>query len=182
MNKNRLLLIIVCLFLVHSQLGIASSLGTLPLTPPGKVSPLETNQEIIFLKEFNILAFALGMYYLEAEERLSKDDLKERLSETLDRWEDKFNVIFDLDNIVKHGFTRDYPFTVKNKSFIIRLFDVKDGYHVRRRLPDEVKILYEGEFKEGIRFQILPGINAILKDEKIEPHEVRYTQVPLGSS
>ncbi len=93
MSKNRLLLIIVCLFLVHAQLGIASSLGTLPLIPSLKVSPIESNQEIIF-----------------------------------------------------------------------------------------VKILYEGEFKEGIRFQILPGINTILEDEKTEPHEVGYTQAPLGSS
>ncbi len=168
MSKSRLLLIIVCLSLVHTQLVAASSLGTLPLTPPVKVSPMETNQEIIFLKEFNILAFALAMYYLEAEERLSKDDLKERLADELYKWKEKFKVIFDLDNIVKHGFTRDYPFTVKNKSFIIRLFDVRDGYHVRRRLPDEVKILYEGEFKEGIRFQMLPGINEILESEKPE--------------
>ena len=84
MNKNRLLLIIVCLFLVHSQVAATSNLGTLPLIPPGKVSSIKANQEIIFLK----------------------DGLKERL----------------------------------------------------------------------------PGINTILEDEKIEPHEVEYTQIPLGSS
>ena len=168
MNKNRLLIIAVCLFLVHSQLGLASSLGTLPLTPPVKVSPTETNQNIIFLKEFNILAFALAMYHLEAEERLSNDSLKEHFSETLERWEDKFNVIFDLDNIKRHGFVRYYPFTVKNKSLIIRLFNEIDEYHARRHLPDDIKIICEGKFKEGIKFQILPGINEILESKKIE--------------
>jgi hypothetical protein len=167
MNKSRLLLIIVCLFLVHTQLVTASGGGTLPLTPPAKVSPTETNQNIIFLKEFNILALALAMYYLEAEERLSNDGLKERLGETLDRWEDKFNVTFDLDSIGRHGFVRDYPFTVRGKSFIIRLFDEMDAHHAARRLPDDVKILYQGKFKEGIGFQILPGINDILGE--IEP-------------
>ena len=167
MSKSRLLLIIVCLFLVHSQLGIASSLGTLPLTPQPKVSPTETNQGMSFLKEFNILAFALAMYYLDAEERLSSDKLKERLAGDLYRWEERFGVIFDLDKIIKQGFTRYYPFSVNNKSFTIRLFDIRDRHYLRHRFSG-VKVICEGEFKEGVGFQILPGINDLLESKKIE--------------
>lgn len=166
MNKGRLLLIIACFALVHTQVAATPDIRTLPLNPHTKVSPTETNQWKNFLREFNLLAFALGIYYLDAKERLSKEDIKEKLTLDSAIWEKEFGITFDLDNIdfKKKGFTRCYPFTVNGKDFIIRIFDARDRHYLRG-----FEILYEDMFeKPRIGFQILPGINTILNGKKVE--------------
>lgn len=180
MNKSRLVVTIVCLFLVHSQVVALQDLGTLPLTPSREVSPTETNHPGIFLKEFNILAFALSVYYLDAKEQLSKEDIKEKLAGNSTILWEKFNIGFDMNNIdfKKRGFTRYYPFSVNGKDFIIRIFDANERHYLAN-----FEILYEGVLnRPEIGFQIIPGINAILDKKKIEPREAAYNELPLGSS
>ncbi len=165
MNKSRLLVMIVCLFLVHTSVAATVDTRTFPLNLSKKVSPTETSIKELFAKEFNILAFALGIYHLDVIERFSKDKIKEHLASGFAKWAESFTLAFDLDNIdfKKKGFTRYYPFTVNKKDFIIRIFDIREEHY----LPD-FEIFYEGVFETSkIGFQIIPGINTILKEKEI---------------
>ena len=166
MNKGKLLIIALCLFLVHSGVGATLDIRTYPINPVKKVSPIETSIKEIFARQFNILAFALGIYRLDTRGRLSKESIKETLADNCAACRDSVNVAFDLDNIDfrKKGFTRYYPFSASGRDFIIRIFDVREKYY----LPD-FEIFYEGTFEEsGIGFQVIPGIKSILKEAKAE--------------
>lgn len=179
MNKGKLL-IIVCLFLVHTSGAAALDIRTFPINPVKKVSPTETSIKEAFARQFNILAFALGIYRLDAGERMSKEEIKKRLAGDVALWNETISLAFDLDNIdlKKKGFTRYYPFTVEGKDFIIRIFDMKERHY----LPD-FEIFYEDVFKESkIGFQIIPGVNTILEGKKIEkaqfPNPAAYSTHP----
>ena len=66
------------------------------------------------------------------------------------------------ENFNKKGFTRYYPFTLRDKSFIIRIFDIDEKYY----LPS-FEIFYEGTFENSeIGFQIIPGVKEILKSKE----------------
>jgi hypothetical protein len=162
------LIIIACLFLVHAQIAAAIDIGTIPLTPPKKVSPLETSPEhLTFLKTYNILTISLAMYYLDTKGRFSKEAIRDNFEQNLALWAGRYGIEFDLDNIdfQKKGFTRYYPFTVNGHDFIIRFFDVKE----RHFLPPVPEVYAEGVFESSeIGFQIIPGINAILAGTRIE--------------
>ena len=94
MSKSKLLLLIVCLFLVQATTVTSLDIRTYPLNLNRKVSPTETSLGDVFLKEFNILTFALGMYELDAGRRLTKEDIKERLIEDSIRWSEEFDISF----------------------------------------------------------------------------------------
>ena len=166
LSKNRLLVITVCLFLVHTCAIASTELGTSPINPARKVSPTELNIKELFALEFNILAFARGIYSMDVEERLTKADIKKRLADGLDTCARELSLTFDLDNIDfrKKGFTRYYPFNVEGKDFIVRIFDAREEYY----LPD-FEVFYEGKYGDtNIGFQIIPGLATILADTKIE--------------
>lgn len=180
MNKDKLLLILICLFLVHATVATSSNIGTSPLRLNQKVSPIETSQALTFLKEFNVLTFALGLYQLDARERLSKAKIKEKMTLDSTIWEREFGISFDLDNIdfKRKGFTRYYPFTVNGKDFIIRIFDVRE----KHRMP-KFEVFCEGIFEDSkIGFQIIPGVKTILKSKRIKkipfPRLVSYPTYP----
>ncbi|MBL7158532.1 MAG: hypothetical protein ISS91_03395 [Candidatus Omnitrophica bacterium] len=165
MSKSILLTLIVSLFLVHSIVVAAEELGTYPISPIEKVSPTEISIKETFASEFNILAFALGMYQLETEKGFSKEDIKAALSESNLSCGSAINMVFDLDNIDirKKGFTRYYPFSANEKDFIIRIFDLREKHF----LP-EFEILHEGIFEDSdIGFQILPGLKTILRGKEL---------------
>lgn len=172
MNKSRLLLTIVCMFLVHTQLVASTNVGTLLLTPPKKVSPLEASQRDAFLKEFNLLTFALGMYRLDTEVRLTGDEIRNILNENIEHLERVCSIVFDFDRIDfrKKGYTRYYPFTIDGKDYIIRIYLEEE----RHFLP-YADILAQGIFhNSGIGYQIIPGINSIL-------NEVKSGKLPLNN-
>ena len=152
--------------MVHTQVAATPDIRTSLLNPHTKVSPTETSIKEIFAREFNILAFALGIYHLDAQMRLSKQAIMEHLASGVALCEENLAVAFDLENIDfrRKGFTRYYPFKAGGKNFIIRIFDRNERHY----LPD-FAIFYEGVFEESnLGFQILPGINAILKAAKAE--------------
>ncbi len=180
MNKGKPLLIIACLILVHTASTAAPDIRTYPISPVQKVSPTETGIKEIFAREFNILAFALGIYYLDVEKRLPKYAIKKYLALGTAMCEENLSVAFDLDNIdfKRKGFTRYYPFKVGGKDCIIRIFDLKERHY----LPD-FDIFYEGVFEESnLGFQVIPGVDAILKEVKAEKIALRdpnrYTTNP----
>ena len=170
MSKNKLLIIVVSLFLVHSQLSAATDVGTSSINLTKKVSPTNTNIKEMFATEFNVLAFALGMYYLDTEEHLSKEGIKEKLLQSHAILEEKFRVIFDLDNIdlEKNGFTRYYPFVMNEKDYMIRIFDADEKHYL-----EKTRVYHEGIFEDSeIGFQIIPGINSMLEERKPEKVEL----------
>lgn len=165
MSKSILLTLIVSLFLVHNIVVAAEELGTYPVSLIEKVSPTEISIKETFASEFNILAFALGIYQFETEKGLSKEDIKAALSESNLSCNSAINMVFDLDNIDirKKGFTRYYPFSANEKDFIIRIFDLREKHF----LP-EFEILHEGMFENSeIGFQILPGLQTILRGKEL---------------
>lgn len=164
MSKSKYMTIFVCLFLVLAQGVTAQDLGTSSINLAKKVSPINTHIKENFASEFNILTFALGMYYLDTEARLTKDMIKERLLENNVFCQEEFNVAFDIDNMDfnKKGLTRYYPFKLRDKSLIIRIFDVDEKHY----LPN-FEIFYEGTFENSeIGFQIIPGVKEVLKSKK----------------
>lgn len=161
-----MLSIIVCLFLVPSQIASTQDIGTYLRSVNQKVSSIETKKTDIFIRDFNILSFALGLYNLDAKERLTKVEIKERLAKEPALLRDKFGVSFDMDKIdfKKKGFTRYYPFSVSGKDFIIRIFDINEKHYLA-----ECQVVYEGAFeKSSLGFQIIPGIKTILDEKKTE--------------
>ena len=166
MNRSKLIIILVSLFLVQPRVALPFDARTYILSPNQQVSPTETNPDETLLQRFNILAFALNLYSLDAHERLSKEGIQERLKDLPRLFEQKFGITFDLDNIdfKRKGFTRYYPFRVHERQFIIRIFNIQE-----RHFLQEVEVLYEGAFeKQQVGFQVLPGIDVILEEKKIE--------------
>ena len=170
MTKGKLIALLVCVFVFYSSApafpDIQAFVKVSAINPAKKVSPTEIGIKEIFAREFNILAFALGMYQLDVGERLSKESIKRRLSADAASCKEAFSIAFDLENIDfnKKGFTRYYPFSVNGKDFIIRVFDAEERHYLA-----DFEIFYDGSFEESnIGFQIIPGIKEILKDNKVE--------------
>ena len=170
MTRSKSIIIVACLFLVQTQVARAQDLGTSSLNLVEKVSPTSLHVKEIFASEFNILTFALGMYQMDTEDYLSKEDIKEKLIKNQSFCERQFNVVFDLDNIDfnKKGLTRYYPFTLNDKSLVIRIFNINEKYY----LPD-LKVFYEGTFEDSeVGFQIIPGVKEILASQRTKRFKI----------
>ena len=168
----------VCLFLVHSLSFAASDAGTNPFDATRNVNPLKNYQAETFLCQFNVLTFALGMYYMDTEGKLAKEGVREKLVNNSAIWKEAFGIDFDLDNIDfrKEGFTRYYPFSVEGRDFIVRIFDIRE----KKRLAD-CEVYYEGKFeKSNLAFQIIPGIKTLLNDKTIE--KVEFAREDISST
>ena len=176
MNKSKLLIILVCLFLVQTSVASSQDVGTSSINFVKKVSPTDTSIKETFLKEFNILTFALGLYYMDAKARLPKEAIEERLTRDMDIWKNEFGVSFDLENMdfKRKGLTRYYPFNVRGNDLIIRIFHTSEKHYLLK-----CDVLEEGVFEDSsIGFQIIPGVNALLGESpanKIKPLEVTPT-------
>jgi len=123
---------------------------------------------------------ALFIYKLDAEKRYSKEKIKKEYSDFINRFSE---AQFDLESmdIGKKGWTRYYPFSVNGQSFIIRFFLASEIILRSKEIPEE-KALYQDTIRNGkIIFQILPGVNEILKDRQIKPQAV-YQDRPFATS
>lgn len=170
MAKGKLTILLVCLCVFYSNAPASPDTQTFvkasAINPAKKVSPTEIGIKEIFAKEFNILTFAFAMYQLDVDERLSKESIKTRLSDEVFFCKEAFSIVFDLENIDfnKKGFTRYYPFSVNEKDFIIRIFDVDESHYLA-----DFEVFYDGVLEESnVGFQIIPGIKEILADTKAE--------------
>ena len=175
MSRNKHIALFVCLFLVLTQGVAAQDIGTSSINLAKKVSPTNSDIKEFFATQFNILTFALSMYNLDTDERLTKDLIKEKLSGNHALWQEEFNIKFDLDNIdfKKKGFTRYYPFAVDEKKFIIRIFNIEEKHY----LPD-MEIFYEGVLEDSsLGFQIVPGLVEILDNTKARKVEIQDPSV-----
>lgn len=175
MNRKRFVIIVFCLFVVCATSTYAIDIRTSSLNLAKKVSPTNSDIKEFFATQFNILTFALNMYQLDTDKRFTKDIIKEKLFRSHALWQEEFNIKFDLDNIdfKKKGFTRYYPFSVDEKRFIIRLFNIEEKKHL-----SDMQIFYEGVLEDSnLGFQIVPGLVEILNSTKAEKVEIQDPSV-----
>jgi len=171
--KKRLALILSVFFLAQSAAFSQDFLPrTTPVNPTAKVSL--NKPEISFLKkyDFYILCTALLVYKLDVIERRSKGSIVEEVDGQYDGTFFRLSDIdFDLANIDyfrNKGYTRYYPFRVNNVPYIIRIFRTDE-----KVFQPDVEVIYEGNVKNpAVTFQILKGVNAILEQCRLKPHEM----------
>lgn len=174
MNKKRVPLVVAIFFLVQSIASSqAISLETWTLNPPTKVSL--NKSDICFKYLFETIYSALSLYRLDTIERYSKDALIREYGNTI------FNpeVRFDLEHIDigKKGWTRYYPFSIGGRHFIIRIFLTDELTY-----QPKVMVLFESAIQNpAVTLQILPGLNEILRDCRIRPHDF-YPVSPAATS
>ncbi|NQT23254.1 MAG: hypothetical protein HQ579_07470 [Candidatus Omnitrophica bacterium] len=173
MAKKTLALILSVLFLAQSA-GFSQDFlpRTTSVNPTAKVSL--NKPEISFFKKYDIyiLCMSLLIYKLDVVERCSKETIKEEITSQYDNaFFSLSGIDFDLDNLDyfrKKGFTRYYPFRVNDQPYIIRIFRSDE-----KTFQPDVEVLYEGNVKNpAVTFQILKGVNAILKQCRLRPHEM----------
>ena len=134
---------------------------TCALNPPTKVSL--NNPDICFKQVYEVFYLVLSIYKSDAVEKRPKETLLRELGTLFDS-----EVRFDIEHIDigKKGWTRYYPFCIDGKSFIARIFLTGE-----RAYQPEVAVLFEAIVEDpSVTIQILPGINAILKDCNIRPY------------
>ena len=174
MSKKRLSIILAIFLLVQGISVGKLSAGTCLLSPPTKVSLNES--QICIKPSFSAICAALFLYKLDVRNGYSKDRIKETYGEFIHRFSD---AQFDLDrmDMGKKGWTRYYPFSIGDKQYIMRIFLYEERY-----CQEQLPVIYEDYTRnKELVFQILPGINEMLKDSRIKPN-AHFLQSPVDTS
>ena len=162
MNKKEVPILLGIFLLVHvttSSLGFSEA--TCPLSPQTKVS--SNNPDIPFMQLNELSRVAAHIYKIDALRCSSKDELKVELARIADV---SSGVEFDIARRAKDGLTRYYPISISGKPFIVRVFlKARLGSQTEAPILNEVTLE-----KSEIIIQVLPGINALLENVKIKPH------------
>jgi hypothetical protein len=162
LSKKRWSGTLAIFFLVQSMmLPPMASAVNYPLT---QIKTDSSYPDGYFKKTYDFIRFGLLLYKLDAIDRSSREDLISAAGKMIL----SPGVSFDLDNIdlVRKGWTRYYPFSIDGKDFIMRIFLTAE-----RPYQTEAPVLYEGSINNpAVTFQVLPSINEILSDCKIQPH------------
>ncbi len=175
MAKKRLSIILAIFFLVQIfTTPIELYAETCPLNPQTKVNPNEI--DMCFKDVYDTIHLALFIYKLDAIKHSPKNDI---IRNYADEFADLSRVRFDLEHIdiQRKGWTRYYPFSVRGRNFIIRIFLTSE-----RQYQAKADTIFEGEIDNpAITFQVLDGVNALLKDCKIKPHTFTPTSLVEAS-
>src|SRR3989338_7830800 len=166
--------ILTAIFFLVSSLAVSQAFSYENLLPQSKVSPSYSEND--FKKIYESVCIGLFIYRLDAFQQCAKENLIKYLSALLRDSEVKF----DLENIDigKKGWTRYYPFSISEKSFIMRIFLTEE-----LRFQFEAPVLYEGILTNpAVTFQVLPGINEIVAGRKAEPIRIHSTRPSDSSS
>lgn len=175
MNKKKWSIILAIFFLVQDLippplLAIENNL----LNPPTKANIGSSDTQ--FKKLYDAVCLGLFFYDLDAVKRYTKDAIAREYSDLLFNSEVKFD--FANIDIGKKGWTRYYPFSIDNKSFIMRIFLTSEAHY-----QPSAPILYEGVIKNpAVTFQVLPSLNEILAGCKIRPIRTYSTRQVDSSS
>jgi hypothetical protein len=147
------------LFLLSLATGGAASAdaGAPALNPSTRLSNL------YFRQVCAIFLTALDIYKMDAVQGMRKDAIKRGLG----RSSGPDGAIFDLDRIdaKRKGWTRYYPVEIGGRSLIVRVFLTAEASY-QEKLPYIEKM---GFSDPAVTVEILPGINAMLGQEKIRP-------------
>ena len=154
-------------FLVHSLASSSAlSFESNPLNPPTNI---DVNHSSPVVKDiFDAVCLGVSLYKFDAIQRLSKEEISSLYSGLSLRSEARFDIA-NMD-LGRKGWTRYYPFSVGDKSFIMRIFLTSE-----RTYQSSVPILYEGSITDpAVTFQVLPSLNEILSTCKIKPQRTYY--------
>ena len=164
MKKKITAVIAVTLFLIQAiplaGMAPAENLSPNPLT---EINTGGTN--LPFKETCNFLCMALSIYRSDAFKGMTKEELAHTYGPMLSG----SDVRFDLTRIdlMKKGWTRYYPFSVGEKSFVARIFLTKEA-----SFQPNIRVISELAIENfGITIQILPGIDELLNDCKIKPNK-----------
>lgn len=174
MNKKKWSILLAIFFLVQYLIPAEMSSATNFPLPQIKVDT--DSPEGNFKNIYDFMCTGLLIYRLDAVERCTKEEIIKYIGTTLLRSQVKF----DLQNmdIGKKGCTRYYPFSIGEKSFIMRIFLTEESHY-----QPKADVLYEGAMANpAVTFQVLPSINEILSDCKIRPIRAYSTSQIDGSS
>jgi len=167
-NKKKLSIFLTVFFLVQNvSIPHALSQQTSLLNPPTRVS---LNESQFCIKGLcDAICVGLFIYKYDTINGYPREKIKEECGAFISR---SSQAKFDLDHmdVGRKGWTRYYPFSINDKNFIMRICLTSDLIH-----QPKVEVLYQDAMRDGtITFQILPGINEVLKDCRIKPHDFRY--------
>ena len=164
MIKKRTAIIAVIFFLV--QVILLTGMAPAETLPPNPLTEINTGgANIPFKDTCNFLCMALSLYRSDAFNGLPKEELTRIYSPMLSDSGVRFD--FAHMDLMKKGWTRYYPFSVGEKSFVARIFLTKEAlFQPKLQVVSELAIE-----NFGVTIQILPGIDEILNDCKVKPNK-----------
>ena len=166
---------IIAIFLVQGTAALQGALAeSSSLNPPTKVNL--NSQDIGFIDKYSIVHQAVYLYKIDA---IGKAHRQEIIADYNTWTTSDTCAIFNVYNIEKDGWTRYYPVTVSDHVLTVRVFLTS-----KRDCQAEVQVLYEGSIENPpVTFQVLPGVNDIIKDRQMKPHRPNYNAIAaVGSS
>lgn len=171
MNKKKLSIVLAIFFLVQSA-AVAQNLDAeiYALNIPSRIADP-------YFRNMNIAAeAALSIYKKHELDKISKEDiLRQFFGGAVNEY-----VKFDLDDLRlgKGGWTRYYPVSILGENFIARVFLTDEEV-----LQYKAEVLFQARIEKPQRItcQIIPNVNEILRDCKIEPHKV-YSNHQVATS
>lgn len=160
-NKKWSFLLVIFFLIQNTMPSVALSMEGDPLNPLTSINI--NNSDQVMRKIYDAICLGVFLYELDVVKRLPKEEIEKNYPELL------LNSLarFDIKNmdLGKKGWTRYYPFSVGDKSFIMRIFLTSESAH-----QPSLTILYEGTIASpAVTFQVLPPLNDILSDCKIKP-------------
>lgn len=165
MDKKRTAVITVTFFLV--QAVFISALAQAEVYSSGPLTEIRVDRSnVLFRETCNIICMALSLYRADAFLKMPKEELIKMYSGVL--LDSRIRFDFEHLDMIKKGWTRYYPFSAGEKSFVARLFLTKESYF-QPKVPVISELVVENI---GVTLQILPNINEILNDCKIKPSNV----------
>ena len=161
-------IIAVTLFLIQAiPLACLAPAETLSPNPLTEINTGGAN--LPFKETCNFLCMALSLYRSDAFKGMPKEELVHTYSPMLSGSDVRFD--FAHIDLMKKGWTRYYPFSVGEKSFVARIFLTKEA-----SFQPKLQVISELAIEDfGVTIQILPGIDEILNDCKIKPNKAYHS-------
>ncbi|MBU0881336.1 MAG: hypothetical protein KKE81_03965 [Candidatus Omnitrophica bacterium] len=161
MNKKRLLSLIVVFILVQ----IASS-GRVSQAQNAALSPSILVAEHYFKEVYAAVSVAIEAYKSDAIDGNTRKEIVSKYGGEIPGLGIRFD--FNRTDMVKKGWTRNYPIVIHDERFIVRIFLTEE-----RAYQPQLPVLFEMEIRDpAVTCQILADINSILSDENIEPYSI----------
>lgn len=165
MKKVSALPIVAIFFLAQAilQSGPGACAENYFLNPPSALDPVLAKSPV--MSEYCIIGAAIVLYNADVVKRLPREELIEQVGLFLAGT----SVRFDPSSIgmLRNGRTRCYTFWIGDSCFVARICPRE------ARILLDVPVLREFDIrKSGVILQILPGVNDILKDRRIQPYNI----------
>lgn len=162
MNRKRFSVIAAMVFLIQAMIFPRELFPeTFHLNPPIRAGINESR--LSFRAVYNVLSLALLVYKLDTVENYSKERMLSEYGRDLSGPDIKLDI--NKIDVGRDGRTRYYPFYAGKKCFVARIFPSRKKFY-----QPKMEVLYEASISNpAVTIQILPDLNTILKDCRVEP-------------